>query len=63
MTVTTTFIEEIDNPRMRGRKLGEMFLKEFHFLEEIDNPRMRGRKREHFPALVERAQKKLIIPG
>ena len=37
--------EEIDNPRMRGRKLCECALYQYRYVEEIDNPRMRGRKR------------------
>ena len=36
--------EEIDNPRMRGRKLLVAFREGWLVLEEIDNPRMRGRK-------------------
>ena len=37
--------EEIDNPRMRGRKPGEAYFTVAPVVEEIDNPRMRGRKR------------------
>ena len=36
--------EEIDNPRMRGRKLLSSILENTFISEEIDNPRMRGRK-------------------
>ena len=36
--------EEIDNPRMRGRKLKLKIVVKNHGSEEIDNPRMRGRK-------------------
>ena len=38
--------EEIDNPRMRGRKLGKRTPDAPEDSEEIDNPRMRGRKPE-----------------
>ena len=56
-------VEEIDNPRMRGRKLNVVSDEVSQYGEEIDNPRMRGRKpcglqRGAIPAL-----KKLIIPG
>ena len=36
--------EEIDNPRMRGRKLPLLSQGLTTYDEEIDNPRMRGRK-------------------
>ena len=41
--------EEIDNPRMRGRKLLFHNYSFFLLVEEIDNPRMRGRQC-HFPS-------------
>ena len=40
--------EEIDNPRMRGRKLCNQTWNERSYREEIDNPRMRGRKLKEY---------------
>ena len=55
--------EEIDNPRMRGRKLIQERRPLFLFVEEIDNPRMRGRKHNELAVVLPVQVKKLIIPG
>ena len=57
------YIEEIDNPRMRGRKLGKENSYKQGKAEEIDNPRMRGRKPVALVADYKAMRKKLIIPG
>ena len=55
--------EEIDNPRMRGRKLVTLSKVRARVSEEIDNPRMRGRKLNVTFTELRCYKKKLIIPG
>ena len=60
--VSTSVLEGIDNPRLRGRKLVKFIEDDQHIKEGIDNPRLRGRKRSDPPALRVLRPKELIIP-